>query len=158
MQWRPLPGVPSMAEPRDQTDTQISKLSLVVASGSFEKVHYAFVMAAGAAATGIPVTMFFTMGASVTVLDGSGWRALVSEKPGISAEGRDDDFAKKGVATLDELIDSCAELGVTFMVCEMGLRAEGLEDRKPRDGLDLKRAGVVTFLHDAESGGSIVYV
>lgn len=138
--------------------TQISKLSLVVASGAYEKVHYAFVMASGAAAIGIPVTMFFTMGASVAVLDGPGWHDLFSEVRGMSAKDRDEDFAGKGVATLDELIDSCAELGVEFMVCEMGLRAEGLENRNPRDGLDLKRTGIVTFLNDAEPGGSIVYI
>ncbi len=136
----------------------IRKLSLVVASGTYEKVHYAFVMASGAAAIGIPVTMFFTMRASHAVLDGVGWHALVSEVSGMSARHRDEDFIEKGVAGLDELIDSAAELGVRFMVCEMGLRAEALEDRAPRQGLDLTRTGIVTFLHDAESGGSIVYV
>ena len=147
-----------MADAGDQRGKQISKLSLVVASASFEKVHYAFVMASGAAAIGIPVTMFFTMGASVAVLDGAGWHALASEIAGMSARHRDEDFAEKGVASLDELIVSCAELGVDFMVCEMGLRAEGLEDRQPRAGLDLKRTGIVTFLHDAECAGSIVYI
>ncbi len=137
---------------------QISKLSLVVASGTYEKVHYAFVMASGAAAIGIPVTMFFTMGASIAVLDGAGWHDLVSEVSGMSAKDRDEDFAGKGVATLDELIDICAELGVEYMVCEMGLRAEGLENSPPRSGLDLKRTGIVTFLNDAEPSGSIVYI
>ncbi len=137
---------------------QIAKLSLVVASGTYEKVHYAFVMATGAAAIGIPVTMFFTMGASRAVLDGAGWHDLPSDVTGMSARHRDEDFAEKGVATMDELIDSAAELGITFMVCEMGLRAESLEDREPRPGLDLARTGVVTFLNDAEQGGSIVYV
>ena len=137
---------------------QIAKLSLVVASGSFEKVHYALVMASGAAAIGIPVTMFFTMGACVAVLGGAGWHDLGCDVAGMSAKHRDEDFAEKGVATMDELLDSCAELGVTFMVCEMGLRAEGLEDRAPRAGLDLPRTGIVTFLNDADPAGSIVYV
>lgn len=137
---------------------QIAKLSLVVASGTYEKVHYAFVMATGAAAIGIPVTMFFTMGACRAVLDGVGWHDLPSDVTGMSARHRDEDFAEKGVATMDELIDSAAELGVTFMVCEMGLRAESLEDRGPRPGLDLARTGVVTFLNDAAPGGSIVYI
>lgn len=147
----PFRGAPSMAE-------QISKLSLVVASNTYEKVHYAFVMASGAAAIGIPVTMFFTMGACIAVLDGAGWHELESEVTGMSAKHRDEDFAEKGVATLDELIDSCAELGITFMVCEMGLRAEGQDKRAPRLGIDLKRTGIVTFLNDAEPTGSIVYI
>lgn len=137
---------------------RIDKLSLVIASGTYEKVHYAFVMAAGAAAVGIPVTMFFTMGASRAVLGGVGWHDLASEIAGMSAKHRDEDFAEKGVATLDELIESCAELGVRFMVCEMGLAAEGLLSAPVRDGLDVEVTGVVTFLSDASADGSVVYI
>ncbi len=136
----------------------ITKLSLVVASGTYEKVHYALVMASGAAALGIPVTMFFTMGACHAVLDGAGWHELVSEVTGMSARHRDEDFAEKNVATMDELLEDCIDLGVKFMVCEMGLHAEALADRAPRAGLALARTGVVTFLDDAEPDGSIVYV
>ena len=39
------------------------KLSIVVYAGFYDKVHYALVMAAAAAAIGRPVTLFFTMGA-----------------------------------------------------------------------------------------------
>lgn len=138
--------------------TPPDKLSLVVSSGTFEKVHYAFVMAAGAAAVGIPVTMFFTMAGCRAILGGVGWHALKSELDGMSAQHRDEDFAEKGVATMDELIESCAELGVKFMVCEMGLAAEGLKDQPLRDGLDVSVTGVVTFLMDASKDGSIVYV
>jgi peroxiredoxin family protein len=139
-------------------DGQITKLSLVVASGTYEKVHYAFVMAAGAAAVGIPVTMFFTMGASRAVLSGAGWHELTCEVSGMSAKHRDEDFAEKGVATLDDLIESSAELGVTFMVCEMGLVAEGLKGIPLREDLSVEVTGVVTFFDDAQPGGSIVYI
>lgn len=142
-----------MADPKP-----IDKLSLVVASGTYEKVHYAFVMAAGAAAVGIPVTMFFTMGACRAILGGVGWHALESEVHGMSARHRDEDFAEKGVATLDELIESTAELGVKFLVCEMGLTAEGLSHEPMRDGLDVEVTGVVTFLSDASANGSIIYI
>ena len=142
----------------DVSNQPIEKLSLVIASGEFEKVHYALVMAAGAAAIDIPVTLFFTMSACVTVLEGDGWRQLVSEKKNMTASDRDIDFAQKGVATMDELIESCHELGVKFFVCEMGLRAEGLEDTPPIQPLNVERTGVVTFLNDASPKGSIVYI
>jgi len=142
----------------DVSNQPIEKLSLVIASGEFEKVHYALVMAAGAAAIDIPVTLFFTMSACVTVLEGDGWRQLVTEKKNMTASDRDIDFAQKGVATMDELIESCHELGVKFFVCEMGLRAEGLEDTPPIQSLNVERTGVVTFLNDASPKGSIVYI
>ena len=134
------------------------KLSIVVASGTFEKVHYALVMATGAAAIGTPVTLFFTMGACPAIMEDDGWRTLPSEKADTSATARDDDFAARGVATMNELIDSAAELGITFMVCEMGLRAEGLEDQPLRKGVGITRTGVVTFINDASADGSIIYV
>ncbi len=142
----------------DISEQAIEKLSLVIASGTFEKVHYALVMAAGAAAIGIPVTLFFTMSACVTILDGDGWRRLASEKEGVSASDRDVDFAQKGVATMDELIESCVDLGVTFLVCEMGLRAEGLEAIPTIQSLNVERTGIVTFLNDASPKGSIIYI
>lgn len=134
------------------------KLSIVVASGVFEKVHYALVMAAGAAAIGTPVTLFFTMGACQALVADEGWRQLPSERMNESAAGRDNDFAARGVATMSELLESCAELGVTFMVCEMGLRAEGLEDTQLMENASITRTGVVTFLTDASKDGALVYV
>jgi len=134
------------------------KLSIVIASGTFEKVHYALVMATGAAAIDTTVTLFFTMGACPAIMADDGWRALPSEKPDTTATARDDDFASRGVATMNELIDSAAELGITFMVCEMGLRAEGLEDQPMREGVNITRTGVVTFINDASADGSIIYV
>lgn len=141
----------------------MKKLSLVVASPQFEKVHYAFVMATGAAAIGVPVTMFFTMGACPAILKDPDWRSLPSEKPDMTAAARNDSFTANGVAGMDELIDSAVELGITFMICEMGLRAEALEAAPLRDGLTAERTGVVTFFHDAgltepSDGGHIVYV
>lgn len=134
------------------------KLSIVVASGSFEKVHYALVMATGAAAIGIPVTLFFTMGACAAIAGDDGWRELPSEKPDMSASDRDEQFEARGVATMNELIESAQELGITFMVCEMGLRAEGLENQPIREGMTITRTGVVTFINEASADGSIIYV
>ena len=45
------------------TETSPERLSLVVFSGDYDRVHYALAMAAAAAATARPVTMLFTMGA-----------------------------------------------------------------------------------------------
>jgi peroxiredoxin family protein len=134
------------------------KLSLVVATATFEKVHYALVMAAGAAAIGTPATLFFTMGACVTLTKSPGWNSLLSEKADQTSSSRDAIFADTGVATLEELLESCVELGVTFMVCEMGLRAENLEEALLREDLNIQRAGVVTFLNDASKNGAIIYI
>ena len=132
------------------------KLSIVVFSGDFERVHYAFSMAAASTAVDRPATLFFTMEAiralAKPTADGApGWTAM----PGAA---RDAEFAARGVATMETLIESCAALGVTFLVCEMGLRAAGLATADLRDDLDYAEGGIVTFLNDASASGASFFI
>ena len=133
------------------------KLSIVVFSGDFERVHYALSMAAAAAAINRPTTLFLTMGAIHALgprrPDGSpGWTALSG------AAARDAEFAERGVATVEELISACAALGVRIMVCEMGLRAVGLVRGDLRQDVKLEEGGIVTFLNDASAHGAVMFV
>ena len=145
------------------TRTSPDKLSVVVFSGDFDKVHYALVMAGGAAAIGTPVTLFFTMGACRALqnpdADGTpAWRRM----PASSGEGdsgeMDESFKAKGLASFEELLDSCVAMGVRFLVCEMGLRAMGLAKDDLRADITLDDGGVVTFLRDASAGGAMLFV
>lgn len=136
----------------------IGKLSVVVFSGTFERVHYALVMASAAAAVGRKATLFFTMDACRALLAETGWRALPVEGDAADAVAMDADFQAKGVGTFEELLAACVEMGVTFMVCEMGLRARGLEDATLRSDVTLATGGVVTFLNDAEKDGAVIFI
>jgi hypothetical protein len=44
------------------------------------------------------------------------------------------------------------------MVCEMGLRAVGLEGQPLRDDIPLEEGGVVTFLNDASNDGAMIFI
>ncbi|PKR50030.1 hypothetical protein TH8_01900 [Thalassospira profundimaris] len=134
------------------------KLSLVIFSGSFEKVHYALVMASAALATGREVTLFFTMDASRALLAPSGWRHLRTEAEGATATSIDLSFSTRGIGSFEELLSACASLGAKFMVCEMGLRALGLENDATRDELSIETGGVVTFLNDARQNGEMLFI
>lgn len=141
------------------TETQSpKKLSLVVFSGSFEKVHYALVMASAALASGRDVTLFFTMEASRALLAPSGWRHLRTEAEGATATSIDLSYATRGIGTFEELLGACASLNAKFMVCEMGLRALGLENQATRDELSIETGGVVTFLNDAQQNGEMLFI
>jgi peroxiredoxin family protein len=126
----------------------VDKLSLVVFSGDFERVHYALAMAAGAVASNRAVTLFFTMGAARALVD---WRAL----PGAAADA---DLRAKGLAGFDELLDACVALGVTIMVCEMGLKALGIDAASLRGDLPITPGGIVTFLADASKDGGMLFI
>ena len=139
------------------------KLSIVVFSGDFDKVHYALVLAAAAAAIGKPVTLFFTMGACRALqrpaADGTpAWRSMPLGDGAGSGGEMDDSFAARAIATFEELLASCVAMEVRFLVCEMGLRAMDLERRALRDDVPVEAGGVVTFLNDASGDGAMLFI
>lgn len=141
----------------------LDKLSIVIYDGHYDKVHYALVMASAAPATNRPVTLFFTMDACHALKrasdsGGHAWRAMpLSGEEGTGGD-KDDTYAAMNVATFEELLQSCVQFGVTFMVCEMGLRAVGLEGEPLRDDIPITQGGVVTFLGDASKDGTVIFI
>jgi peroxiredoxin family protein len=133
------------------------KLSIVVFSSTFERVHYALVMAGAAIASNTPVTLFFTMGAARALLIDSGWKRLPSDEAA-SAEAMDDRFKARGVGSFEELLSACVVLGVRFQVCEMGLVALGIDKNQLRPDVPLDLGGVVTFLADASKDGAMLFI
>ena len=122
------------------------KLSLIIQSGDYDRVHYALVMSSAALAVGKPVTLFFTMAAT---------RALTA---GWADNSRETAFAADGLATFEELLAACSELDATFMVCELGLRAEKLGRGDLRDDIQITEGSAVSFLSDASENGAMLYV
>ncbi len=149
--------MPPKSEPK-----RPDKLSLVIYSGDFDKVHYALAMASAAVAVNVPATLFFTMEAIRALKkppDGNspGWHALRAGD-GRGAREVDEEFGRRGVARFDELLEACRDLGAAFMVCEMGLRAIGLELADLREDIDYRQGGLVTFLNDARADGAMVFI
>lgn len=132
-----------------------ASLSVVVLSGDFERVHYALVLASGALAIGTPVTLFFTLGATRALLAGPagrpGWHDLAGDPVATDAL-----HAERGIGRFEELLAACAALGARLILCEMGVRALGVEGAALRPDLAVDVAGVVTMLATVKPGGSIV--
>ncbi len=150
----PLPALPPQTGP--------VPIGILLISGTYERAHYALVLATAAASVGRPVILFATGGGCRAFLgpaaDGTpGWAAL--EATGIGgpkgAVARDAWLREKGVAGFAELLASASELGVRLIVCEAGLKAEGLRKEQLDPGLNGEVAGVVTFLAETE-GGQII--
>jgi peroxiredoxin family protein len=131
-----------------------AKLSLIVFSEAYERVHYALALASSALAIGRPATLFFTMGGLRALIRAdeegvAGWRSL----PGAE---RDDEFAAEGVATFEELLAACVSLGARMLVCEMGLKVEGLTAEDLRPDVTVTEGGIVTFLNDSRADGAML--
>ena len=110
---------------------------ILLISGGHERAHYAWVMAAAAAAIGRPVVLFAT---------NEGCRALLAEPdPAPLLPG--------GVASAAMLREAAVELGVVLLACDAGLRLAGIEPGWLLAGVSV--VGVPAFL-SASAGGQIV--
>ncbi len=118
-------------------------LSIIVRSGEYEDVHYALAMAAAAIAVNKPAVLFFTM---------SGIHALMGPPPSLDGWERDAVNKQRGVGDFETLLQACVELGVRFIVCEMGLRSLAIDRTSLRADVPFTVAGIVTLLEETKPG------
>lgn len=121
----------------------MTTLGILLESGTHARAHYALVVAAGAAALGRSVTLFATNG---------GCRLLLEPCP-LLRDAREERITGRGVAGIATLLPACLELGVRRIVCEAGLRAEGLEGHALAEGVEV--AGIATFLEAVGQGQAV---
>ncbi len=125
-------------------------LGMVVQSGRVDRVHYALLFAAGAAAVGRPVRLFFTMAGCRALL---GLDALLPADDGTLPLDYDAALTAKGIAGLAELWESLEALGAVFEACDSGLLAA---DVKAPAGIRV--TGVVGFLADIGQDAQLVWI
>ncbi len=116
-------------------------LGVLLLSGAHDRAHYAFVVAAGAAALGRPVVLFAT---------NLGCHALCLDWSGLSDARRDIVLETRGVAGVTTLREACIEMNVRLIACEAGLRAEALDPALLLPQVEV--AGIATFLAATGSG------
>lgn len=146
-----------------------SYTGLILESGSLTRVHYGLAMAAAALAISQPVVLFFTNAALLTLRapapDGKpGW-ATSPLAPELAAAGIAGDAASwdagltaRGAAGFEDLIEACRDLGARFMICDMGLRAIGLERGALRDDLPFEEGGLVSLYRILGDAGRLVVI
>jgi peroxiredoxin family protein len=156
-----------------QLGGQTDKLSLIVFSGSLDRLIAAFVLATGAAAMGMQVSMFFTFWATAALRKDSvkvrktllerifGWmlptgvKQLPLSQMNMAGGGPlmiRHIMKKKGVASVEEMIELSAELGVELNVCTMSMDLLGMKAEELVDYPGRSFCGVAKFLETAAPG------
>jgi peroxiredoxin family protein len=162
-----------------KTGGQQEKLSLIVFSGSLDRLIAAFVLATGAAAMGMQVSMFFTFwGTSALRRENVsvkknllarlfGWmlpkgvKKLPLSQMNMGGGGPAMIryvMKKNGVASVEEMIELGKELGVELHVCSMSMDLLGISPDELIDYPNKTFCGVAKFLETAAPGKITMFV
>jgi peroxiredoxin family protein len=159
------------------SDTKpVEKASIVLLSGDMDKVMAAFIIANGAAAFDMEVSIFFTfwglkaiqkgnltgkgvMGKMLGVMNRGGLKRLNPSKLNFGGMGRvmfKMMMKKHKVTPLPELVKQAQEQGVKFTACEMSMNVMEIAKEDLIDGVQI--GGVASFIADASDSKFTLFI
>lgn len=154
-----------------------NRLSMVVFSGDLDRVLAAFVIASGAAASGMEVSMFFTFWGLTALRQKRnsrgktlfqkmmGWMTPVGTRGlgvskmnfgGIGAKMLRTMMRQQGVPQIEEMVQMARDLGVRVVACQMSMDVMGIHKEELMDGIEV--GGVATFLGDATRSKTTLFI
>jgi peroxiredoxin family protein len=156
--------------------TTPEKASIVVMSGDMDKVMGAFIIATGAAAFDMQVSMFFTfwglkaiqkggltgkgvMGRMLGLMNRGGIDRLGPSKFNFGGMGRwmfKKMMKQHKVTPLPELLRQAQELGVKLTACEMTMNVMEIRKEDLIDGIQI--GGVASFIADASESKFTLFI
>lgn len=159
---------------------QENKLSMIVFSGELDKHLAAMIIATGAAAMGMQVVLFFTFWGTAALRHPkkkAAGKDLMSKMFGFMLpKGRNklilsqmhmagmgtamlkDLMKKKNTASLDQLYEIAAIMGVQIKVCEMSMDLMGFKKEEMIEYPDLEYCGVATFMSHAKESSVQLFI
>ncbi|HUT87856.1 MAG TPA: DsrE/DsrF/DrsH-like family protein [Thermoguttaceae bacterium] len=160
-----------------ETEEVADRVSLLVFSCDMDKLLCAFIIAAGAAAMGMEVSMYFAFWGLVAVKK----KTIFSKKPflkkmlaamlpsgprrvgtskmnmlGIGPAFFKMLMKKENVESLPALIDQVRELGVKLVACTMSMGVMGMKEEELLD--DVEYGNVATYLEEASKSKVTLFI
>ncbi len=160
-----------------ERDIPEPRISIVVMSGDYDRVLAAFVIATGAAAMGLQVSMFFTfwglgvlrqnrrlrgkglLEKAFTLLTPAGAEELSLSRlnfAGLGLRLLKRQMRQRNISSLGELIAFARDLGVRMVACQMSMDVMGIKPDELQPGLET--GGVATFLADATKSKATLFI
>jgi peroxiredoxin family protein len=150
-----------------------NKLSLIVFSGELDKLIASLIIATGAAAMGMDVVMFFTFWGTPMLRDkdkkvggknlmGKMFGAMLPKgacevklskmnMAGMGTAMMKSLMKKKNVASVEQMLELAAEMGVRIYICEMSMDLMGFKRDEMIEYPNLTFCGVAKFLEEAQN-------
>jgi len=165
-------------KPEESKSTITQDKTMVIFSGDLDKAIAGFIIANGAASMGHKVTMFFTFwGLNILRKDNPpkvnktliekmfgfmmprGSKKLTLSKMHMAGMGTamiKGIMKKKNVSSLEELIQSAMDNGVTIQACQMSMDLMGIQRDELIDGIET--VGVATFIHASDDSNATIFI
>ena len=161
-----------------EKDSPEDKLSIIVFSGSLDKLIAAFIIATGAAAMGSEVTLFFTFWGTAALrkkfrvkkdfmsrmfgfMLPTGFDQLKLSKLNMAGAGTSmmkHLMKKKNIVTLAELLELSQEMNIKIFICEMSMDLMGMKHEEMVDYKNLEYCGVAKFLAEAHESRNSLFI
>jgi peroxiredoxin family protein len=153
-----------------------NKVAIIASKGTLDMAYPPLILATAAAAMGEEVEVFFTFYGLNIIKKGGAKKLQVAPianpampvpmpnifgmLPGMTPMAtwmmRTQYFAKHHVATIEELLDQCNELGVKLIACQMTMDVFGLKADDMLDGVEV--GGAATFLNFAGEAHTTLFI
>lgn len=154
------------------------KLSMILFSGDMDKVMAAFIIATGAAASGMDVTMFFTFwgfkaiqkdgvftgkglfGRMLGLMNRGGIDAIGPSRLNMGGMGRwmfKKMMQSKNATSLRQLRDTAVEMGVKMLPCQMTMDVMEVQPSALLPSV-CAPAGVASFLEEAKQSQTTLFI
>jgi len=154
------------------------KLSMIVFSGSLDKILAALIVATGAAAMGTEVSMFFTFWGTTAlrkkvkvkknfisklfgVMLPTGSKNLKLSQMNVGGMGTlmmKTLMKKKGITSVEDLLEIAEESEIKIFICDMSMNLMGMSPNEMIEYKYLEYSGVIKFLAEADESKNILFI
>ena len=134
------------------------KMTLINESGTMDGTYASLILANGAAAMGMDVSIFFTFW-GLNVVKKGGLKKLPLSRMNMGGLGRrmiKGHMKKNNVQSLEDMFADAVDLGVRFIACDMTMLVMNVPESDLIDEAEV--GGVGTYLSDAKESDITLYL
>jgi peroxiredoxin family protein len=136
------------------------KVTIIVHSGDMDKVSSALIIANGALAMGMEVSLFFTFWGLQRLKKGGLEKGPLSKMNmlGLGKWMIKRKMKKAGVVSLEKMMQDFKELGGKILACDMTMDIMGIKAEDLREELVSEYCGVGTYLNEARESKITLFI
>ena len=137
-----------------------NKATIIVHSGDMDKIYSALIVANGALAMGMEVSLYFTFWGLQRLKKGALEKGPLSRMNmlGLGRWMVKRRMKKAGVASLERLLQDFRELGGKILACDMTMEVMGMKKEDLRDDLISEYCAVGTYIDEARESTVTLFI